>query len=177
MIEEVFGTPQERLMEPPVDDLMGRFKDMHIPVGKTPMAALWSTNETEYLQPQTQFEHNELLNTYYPQRAELPNWKELGYQEEQKSPHFDNKDDKLRKNLNVKSSVVEDIIYNPNENLVSVKMGNKYYTYAGTPDQVKRFVQAGSIGEEINRINNNKGTSLQRTASRSVPLNSIFGGK
>ena len=177
MIEEVFGaTPQSRALEPPVDDLMGSFRDVHMSVGKTPMAALWSTNETDYFQPQTQIEHNELLNKYWPYRETMPDWKEQGQIAEAESPHFNSKDDKFRKNFDAKSSVIEDVIFNPESNLVTLKVNGKNYTYAGNADQVKRFMNAGSLGKEFNRINNNKGTSLQRTASRSVPLNSIFGG-
>jgi len=182
MINEVFGasalgaTPQSRLMEPPVDDLMGRFKDVHMPVGKTPMAALWGTNETEYFQPQTQIEHDELLNKYWPYRETMPNWKELGQEAEREAEHFNDKDQAFRKNMNAKSSVIEDVVYDPNDNLVSVKLGKNYYTYAATPDQLKRFMSAGSLGKEINRINRNRGTSLQKTASTHIPTSTIFGG-
>ena len=177
MIKEVFGaTPQSRLMEPPVDDLMGRFKEVHMPVGKTPMAALWSTNETEYFQPQTQNEHNDLLNKYWPYRETMPNWKELGQIAEREDPKLSDDDAAFRKNFNAKSSLVEGVTYDPNSNLVNVKMGGKEYTYAATPDQLKRFMSAGSLGREINQINKGRGTSLQRTASKHISTNSIFGG-
>ena len=180
MINEVFGVANaaKKLSnnEPMVDDLMGPFKDVHMPVGKTPMAALWSTNEIEYFQPQDQKEHNDLLNTYWPRRETMPNWKELGQEEEQKSPHFNDEDEAFRKNMNAKSSLVEDVTYDPNSNLVNVKMGGKEYTYAATPDQLKRFMSADSLGKEINRINKNRGTSLQKTASKHISTNSIFGG-
>ena len=177
MINEVFGaTPQSRLMEPPVDDLMGRFKDVRMPVGKTPMAALWGTNETDYFQPQTQIEHNELLNKYWPYRETMPNWKELGQEAEREAEYFNDKDTAFRKNMNAKSSLVEGVTYDPNSNLVNVMMGGKEYTYAATPDQLKRFMSAGSLGKEINRINKGRGTSLQKTASKHISTNSIFGG-
>ena len=65
-----------RLQEPPVDDLLGSFKDVRVPVQHTGYPALYATSETEFLEPQTQKEHNELLNTFYPYRGEMPDWKE-----------------------------------------------------------------------------------------------------
>ena len=176
MINEVFGVASEMAKEPKVVDTLERFKDVRMPVGKTPMAALWGTNETDYFQPQTQIEHNELLNKYWPYRETMPNWKELGQEAEREAEHFNDKDTAFRKNMNAKSSLVEGVTYDPNSNLVNVMMGGKEYTYAATPDQLKRFMSAGSLGKEINRINKSRGTSLQRTASKHISTNSIFGG-
>lgn len=182
MIEEVFGTPQERLMEPMVDDQLGEFKKINMSVGKTPMAAFWRTNNDEFYQPQTQLEHNDLLNTYWPQRETTPNWKELGVEEEQKSPHYNSKDEAFRGGERAESSLVENIEYDPNTNKATITMNGRAYEYNATPDQLKRFMNAGSLGKEINNIKNGHGTSMMKAYSPnvkriSVPTINIFGGR
>lgn len=165
-----------RLQEPPVYDLMGSFKDVRVPVSKTGYPAHYVTSDTEYLKAQNQTEHNDLLNTFYPYRAEMPNWKELGIEEEAKSPHFNDEDEEIRKDLGVKSSVVEDITYNPDTNQAKVRLRNKWYTYNATPEQFERFIGEGSLGRALNRISNNHG-SMYKSGNRGIPsFNSIFGG-
>ena len=59
-----------------------------------------------------------------------------------------------------------------------VKLGDKYYTYSATPNQLKAFMSAGSLGKEINRIKNGRGSSLHKTTARQQPkvnINSLFG--
>ena len=63
--------------EPMVDEQMGRFGDIRIPVIHRPGSAQnWSANGNalEYVTPQTQDEHNSLLNKYYPYRKTMKNW-------------------------------------------------------------------------------------------------------
>lgn len=165
-----------RMNEPPVHDELGSFKQIRIPVQHTGSKAFYSTNEPDYLQPQTQSEHDDLLNTFYEQRVNLPNWKEMGYEIEQENPHYDSKDTGLRKDLNAQSSVVQDIQYDPNTNTAMVKVGKKYYNYSATPDQLKRFMTEGSLGQGINRIKRGYGSMMKTTSTQMPSVQSIFGG-
>ena len=165
-----------RLQEPPVDDLLGSFKDVRVPVQHTGYPAFYATSETEFLEPQTQKEHNDLLNTFYPYRGEMPDWKERGVEEEAKAPHFNDEDEVIRKDLGVRSSVVSDIAYNPDTQTAKVRIGNKWYNYNATPEQFKQFISEGSLGKALNRISNNHGSML-KSGNRSTPaMNSVFGG-
>ena len=150
--------------EPMVDDQMGSFNDIGIPVQVTPSPAGWGLAEDllDYLKPQSQEEHNELLNKYYAQRKTDPQWKEKGVEAEKNSPHFNSKDVKLRTKFDAKSSVIKGIAYNPNDNLAWLKMGNKWYTYLATPKQFQDFMSFGSLGQEMNNIKNNHSHSMTK---------------
>ena len=166
------------LGEPMVDDQLGSFNDIGIPVTPTSEPALWGMPEDliEYLKPQTQEEHNALLNKYYAQRETDPQWKEKGIEEEKKSPHYNSKDVKLRTNLGAKSSVIKGMAYDPNDNLAMLKMGNKWYTYSATPEQFQRFLTFGSLGREMNNIKNDKSHSMTKIDVRKTPnLSSVLG--
>jgi hypothetical protein len=47
--------------------------------------------------------------------------------------------------------------------------GGKYYTYSCTPEQLRAFMSAGSLGREINRIKWGKGSSMNKTTARQQP--------
>lgn len=166
MIAQVFGNAVD---EPMVNEPLGYFIQKRIPVTKTGSKANWRTNELEYLIPQTQEEHNALLNYYYPYRETMPNWKEMGQVKEREAEHYNSKDTALRKDLGAKSSVAKDIVYSPERNLAMIKLGNKYYTYSATPKQMQDFVSRGSLGTELGRIRRNVGTSLYKTTDRMMP--------
>ena len=164
--------------EPPVDEQLGVFGDINIPVQQTKTPAYWgmSNADVPYTVAQTQEEHNRLLNTFYPYRGEMPDWKERGVEEEAKAPHFNDEDEVIRKDLGVRSSVVSDIAYNPDTQTAKVKLGNKWYNYNATPEQFKQFISEGSLGKALNRISNNHGSML-KSGNRSTPaMNSVFGG-
>ena len=166
------------LGEPMVDDQLGSFNDIGIPVTPTPEPALWGMSEDliEYLKPQTQEEHNDLLNTYYAQRETDPQWKEKGIEEEKKSPLYNSKDVKLRTDLGAKSSVIKGMAYDPNSNLAMLRMGNKWYTYSATPEQFQRFLSFGSLGGEMNNIKNNHSHSMTKIDVRKTPnVSSVLG--
>lgn len=168
----------EALNEPMVDEQMGSFGDIRIPVSHLPGAAqYWGAvgNALDYVTPQTQEEHNKLLNTYYNQRTTNPKWKEMGRAAEKDSPHYNDKDNVIRKDIGARSSVVQDIGYNKDQNLAYLKIGNNWYTYAATPEQFKAFLQAGSLGREMNNIKNGKSTSISKTSARKTP-NFMHGG-
>ena len=167
MIAQVFGNAA---MDAPVHDPLGHFGDVRIPVTHTSSPAYWSTGETEYVLPQTQQEHDDALNKYYAMRQQMPNWRELGQVEEYNLPHINSKDAQLRKNLGARSSFVTDIVYNPDDNVAMIQLGGgKYYTYYATPKDMQQFLSVGSLGQEINRIKRNRGTSLKKTTSRRQP--------
>jgi hypothetical protein len=179
MIAQVFGS----MADEKIKDPLGHFGDVRIPVQRTGTPAYWSTNETEYVLPQTEQEHEDTLNRYYAMRQTMPNWRELGMLDEQQLPHINSKDSKLRKDLGARSSFVTDIVYNPSDNVAMIQLnGGKYYTYSCTPQQMQRFLSAGSLGQEINRIKRNRGTSMNKTATRRQPnvrsslMSNIFGG-
>ena len=164
--------------EPMVDDQMGSFNDIGIPVQGTPTPARWGLSQDllEYLKPQTQEEHNALLNTYYAQRATDPQWKEKGLEAEKNSPHFNSKDVEPRTKLGARSSVIKGIAYNPNDNLAWLKMGNKWYTYSATPEQFQRFMSFGSLGQEMNNIKNDKSHSMTKIDAKKTPnVSSVLG--
>lgn len=166
------------LDEPMVDDQMGLFNDIGIPVQPTTSPAKWGLAKEllEYLKPQTQEEHNELLNKYYAQRKTDPQWKEKGLEEEKKSPHYNSKDVKPRTDLGARSSVIKGIAYDPNSNLAMLMMGNKWYTYSATPEQFQKYLSAGSLGQEMNRIKHDKSTSMNKTSARKTPnISSVLG--
>jgi len=157
--------------EAPVNDTMGTFSDLRIPVSQTSSPAMWSMSpaDRDYLIAQTQDQHNQLLNTFYPDRDRIPNWKELGQTVEQRDPRYSDKDSTTRKNLGARSSVIQDMAYDKEHNLAMLKMGGTWYTYSATPEQFRRFLSAGSLGQEMNRIKNGKSTSMMKTAARKTP--------
>ena len=63
------GKPLLQSDEPMVDEKMGMFGDIRIPVNHRPGSAqYWSANgdSLDYVTPQAQDEHNSLRNTCYP---------------------------------------------------------------------------------------------------------------
>lgn len=169
-IAEIFGSG---FAEPMVDERLGRFQNVRVPVSYYPgQAQLWSMNmsDSDYLVPQTQKEHNDLLNKYYAQRKTDPQWKEKGRAAEKDSPHYNDKDNSLRKNLGARSSFVTDIVYDPETQRAMIQLGGgKYYTYSCTPEQLRAFMSAGSLGREINRIKWGRGSSMNKTTARQQP--------
>ena len=169
--------------EPMVDEKMGPFSALEIPVQATQQSANWGMPESDipYVTAQTQDEHNKLLNTFYPQRKTMKDWKERGKKEEKKAKQYTDKDANPRKDLKAKSSVVKDMAFDKDKNLAWLKMGDKWYTYEATPEQFQRFLTAGSLGQEMNRIKNNKSTSMNKTDTRiqpkfvSAPSTGLFG--
>lgn len=158
--------------EPMVDEQMGMFGDIRIPVNHRPGSVQnWSAvgNSLDYVTPQTQEEHNSLLNTYYPYRKTMKNWKEMGRVVEKDSPHYSDKDNVIRKDIGARSSVIQDMAYDKTNKLAILKIGGQWYTYSATPEQFKSFLQSGSLGREMNNINNNRSSSMNRTAIRKSP--------
>lgn len=157
--------------EPMVDDKLGPFSAIEISVQPTQQPAYWGMSQSDipYVTAQTQDEHNRLLNTYYPDRKNMKNWKEKGKEVEAKDPRYTDKDATPRKKLGARSSVVQDMAFDKDKNLAWLKMGNKWYTYSSTPEQFQRFLTAGSLGQEMNRIKNNNSHSMNKTADRRQP--------
>lgn len=169
--------------EPMVDEKLGSFSAIEIPVQATSQPANWGMSPTDipYVTAQTQDEHNRLLNTFYPVRRTMKNWKEMGRQAEQKDPRYTDKDATTRKKLGARSSVVQDIAFDKDKNLAWLKLGGQWYTYAATPEQFQRFLTSGSLGREMNNIKNNRSSSMNKTAARIQPafvsgrIGSLFG--
>lgn len=159
------------LLEPPVNDPLGRSGAIRVPVRRTSTPAYWGISPTNlpYVTPQSQEEHNRLLNTFYPQRATMPNWKEKGREVEKKDPRYTSRDSQPRRSIGGSSSVVEDMAFDKDKNLGWLKMNNQWYTYSSTPDQFKRFLSSGSLGREMNNIKNNKSTSMSKSLARVQP--------
>ncbi len=157
--------------EPMVDEKLGDFSAIEIPVQETSLPVYWSMSPSDipYVTAQTQDEHNSLLNTYYPYRKTMKNWKEKGRETEQKSPHYTDKDATSRKKLGAKSSVIQDVAFDKDDNLAWLKVNGSWHTYSATPEQFQRFLTSGSLGREMNNINNGKSTSMNKTASRIAP--------
>lgn len=157
--------------EPMVDDQMGAFNDIRIPVQHTNNPAYWGMPAADipYVTAQTQDEHNRLLNTFYPQRKTLKNWKALGKAVEKKDPRYSDVDVTTRKPLGAKSSVIQDMAYDPNRELAMLMIGGKWYTYAATPEQFQQYLTAGSLGREMNNIKNGHSSSMSKTAIRKTP--------
>lgn len=162
--------------EPMVDEQMGMFGDIRIPVNHRPGSAQnWSAvgNSLDYVTPQTQEEHNSLLNKYYPYRKTMKNWKEMGRAAEKESPHYSDTDKVIRKDIGARSSVIQDMAYDKTNKLAMLKMDGKWYTYSATPEQFKSFLSSGSLSREMNRIKNDRSTSMNKTA---IKKNPNFGG-
>lgn len=163
-VMQKIGSNPKGLDEPMVNDLMNFDSALYIPVSKSGGPANWSirSGDQEFLVPQTQEEHDRLLNTYYPDRGRLKNWEELGREEESKSPHFSDKDAAPRKNLGARSSVIEDMAFDPFKKKAWLQIRGKWYEYGASPEQFQRFLASGSLGREMNNIKNNKSMSLTR---------------
>ena len=158
--------------EPMVDEQMGMFGDIRIPVNYRPGSAQnWSANgnSLDYVTPQTQEEHNSLLNKYYPYRKTMKNWKEMGRAAEKESPHYSDTDKVIRKDIGARSSVIQDMAYDKTNKLAMLKMDGKWYTYSATPEQFKSFLSSGSLSREMNRINHDRSTSMNKTAIKKNP--------
>lgn len=165
------GMLNKREEEPMIDDKLGSFSAIEIPVQKTASPAYWgmSSSDIPYVTAQTQEEHNRLLNTFYPDRKNMKNWKEMGQKVEQRDPRYTDKDATTRKGLGAKSSVVQDMAFDKDKNLAWLKMGGQWYTYSATPAQFHKFLTSGSLGREMNRIKHDRSTSMNKTASRLQP--------
>ena len=158
--------------EPMVDEQMGMFGDIRIPVNYRPGSAQnWSANgnSLDYVTPQTQDEHNSLLNKYYPYRKTMKNWKEMGRAAEKESPHYSDTDKVIRKDIGARSSVIQDMAYDKTNKLAMLKMDGQWYTYSATPEQFKSFLSSGSLSREMNRIKNDRSTSMNKTAIKKNP--------
>ena len=158
--------------EPMVDEQMGMFGDIRIPINHRPGSAQnWSANgnSLDYVTPQTQDEHNSLLNKYYPYRKTMKNWKEMGRAAEKESPHYSDTDKVIRKDIGARSSVIQDMAYDKTNKLAMLKMNGQWYTYSATPEQFKSFLSSGSLGREMNRIKHDRSTSMNKTAIRKNP--------
>lgn len=155
----------------PVDDQMGQFNDIFIPVQSTTSPAHWgiSATDEDYVVPQSQEEHNKLLNTFFDQRAQYPNWQELGEEVEAKANHLNDTDTELRKKVGARSSVIQDMAFNPSKNLAWLKMNNQWYTYSATPRQFQDFLRSGSLGRAMNNIKFGRGGTMNKTAARIQP--------
>lgn len=171
--------------EPMVDDKLGPFSAIEISVQPTQQPAYWGMPDADipYVTAQTQDEHNRLLNTFYPDRKTMKDWKERGQEVEKKDKRYTDKDATPRKKLGARSSVVQDMAFDKDQNLAWLKMGEKWYTYSATPEQFQRFLTAGSLGQEMNRIKNNNSQSMNKTSVRiqpkfvsaNVPSRGLFG--
>ena len=171
VVGKVLGKLNE-VDEPMVDEQMGMFGDIRIPVIHRPGSAQnWRANGNalEYVTPQTQDEHNSLLNKYYPYRKTMKNWKEMGRAAEKDSPHYSDTDNVIRKDIGARSSVIKDMAYDKTNKLAMLKMNGQWYTYSATPEQFKSFLQSGSLCREMDRINNDRSTSMNKTAIRKSP--------
>lgn len=157
--------------EPMVNDPLGAFGALRVPVRRTGLPAYWGMSPTDipYITAQTQEEHNRLLNKFYPQRETMPNWKERGREVEKRDFRYTSRDTTPRKNLGAQSSVVEDMAFDKDKNLGWLKMGNQWYTYASSPEQFKRFLSSGSLGREMNNIKHGSSMSMNKTAARIPP--------
>lgn len=165
------GLLNNRENEPMIDDKLGSFSAIEIPVQATQQPAYWGMSPTDipYVTAQTQEEHNRLLNTFYPDRKSMKNWKELGQKVEERDPRYTDKDATTRKRLGARSSVVKDMAFDKDKNLAWLKLGDKWYTYSATPEQFQKFLTSGSLGREMNRIKHDRSTSMNKTAARVQP--------
>ena len=172
MFSKVIGKVLNEVDEPMVDEKMGMFGDIRIPVHHRPGSVQnWSAvgDALDYVTPQTQDEHNSLLNTYYPYRKTMKNWKEMGRAAEKESPHYSDTDKVIRKDIGARSSVIQDMAYDKTNKLAMLKIGGQWYSYSSSPEEFKSFLQSGSLGHEMNRIKNGKSTSMNKTAIRKSP--------
>ena len=165
------GLLNNRENEPMIDDKLGSFSAIEIPVQATQQPAYWGMSQSDipYVTAQTQEEHNRLLNTFYPDRKSMENWKEMGKKVEERDPRYTDKDATTRKRLGARSSVVQDMAFDKGKNLAWLKMGGQWYTYSATPEQFQKFLTSGSLGREMNRIKHDRSTSMNKTAARVQP--------
>ena len=164
--------------EPMVDDQLGSFSAIEIPVQETQQPAYWGMSPTDipYVTAQTQDEHNRLLNTFYPYRKSMKDWKERGIEVEERDPRYTDKDATTRKRLGARSSVIQDMAFDKDKNLAWLKVDGQWHTYSSTPEQFQKFLTSGSLGREMNRINHDRSSSMNKTAARIQPSFPISNG-
>ena len=76
----------------------------------------------------------------------------------------------------VDGAIVEDVVYDPNTNTAMIQVGKKWHNFNATPDQLKNFFTAGSLGKEFNRMKKGYG-SMSKTISTERPsLSTVLGG-
>lgn len=80
--------------------------------------------------------------------------KDRAIEEELKYPRYWKSGDNSQRTPKpeITSSWVEQVDYNPNTQLASIRLNGKDYTYVGvTPDQMERFLRSDSLGRVINQ--------------------------
>ena len=116
-VEQVFDQPTR------VHDPM-HFGKLNISVQHTPAAANYMIPFMlkDYVYPQTQQEHDELLNQYISTARFNPAWRQMGEQAEREYAKYSDRDDRPRQDIHAASSVIQNIEYDPNRQIATLRM-------------------------------------------------------
>lgn len=116
----------------------------------------------DFVYPQSQQEHDDLLNQYISTAKFNPNWRQMGEQSERNYAKYSDRDTAPRQDIMAASSVIQNIEYDPSREIATLRMGGKDYSYNATPDELYAFLAAGSLGREMNDIKHGNSHSLRR---------------
>lgn len=156
--EQVFAEPVR------VHDPLQYSKKLKISVQQTPGPANYMIPYMmkDFVYPQTQKEHDDLLNQYISTARFNPDWRQMGETAEHEYAKYSDTDDSPRQDIMAASSVIQNIEYDPARNIATLRIGGKDYDYNATPDELYKFLAAGSLGREMNDIKHGKSHSLRR---------------
>lgn len=155
--EQVFSQP-ERVHDPL------QFGKLNIAVKQTSAPANYMIPYMmkDFVYPQTQQEHDDLLNQYISTAKFNPSWRQMGKTAEREYAKYSDVDDKPRQDIMAASSVIQNIKYDPSKEIATLHIGGKDYDYGATPDELYRFLAAGSLGREMNDIKHGNSHSMRR---------------
>lgn len=115
--EQVFAQ-SERVHDPL------HYGKLNISVQETPSAANYMIPYMmkDFVYPQTQQEHDDLLNQYISTAKFNPNWRQMGEQAEREYAKYSDRDDKPRQDIYAASSVIQNIEYDPSRQIATLRM-------------------------------------------------------
>jgi len=115
--EQVFADP-ERVHDPL------QYGKLNISVQHTPSAANYMIPfmMKDFVYPQTQQEHDDLLNRYISTARFNPNWRQMGEQAEREYAKYSDRDSEPRQDIYAASSVIQNIEYDPNRQIATLRM-------------------------------------------------------
>lgn len=76
----------------------------------------------DFVYPQTQQEHDDLLNQYISTARFNPAWRKMGEQAERDYAKYSDRDTEPRQNIMAASSVIQNIEYDPNRQIATLRM-------------------------------------------------------
>lgn len=76
----------------------------------------------DFVYPQSQQEHDDLLNQYISTARFNPAWRQMGEQAEHEYAKYSDRDEHPRQDIMAASSVIQNIEYDPNRQIATLRM-------------------------------------------------------